>query len=243
MLYRARKGQTSYGEPIGILLLDTFTPFIPGDVGNASSYPFPVRFHKVEGFTVRKALAGDRSVYEPLLQAARDLEAQGVRAVTGDCGFMALHQEALAEELSVPVFLSSLLQLRFIFSLLDGKGKVAVFTADSGSLDQALLDRLGIEDAGRLVICGLQDEPRFREAILEEKGVLDAAGIEQEVVARAHQAMETHPEVEAVLLECSCLPPYGHAVREATGLPVFDYFTMIHYVYTAVVRQPFSGIM
>lgn len=53
MIYKAKKGQSSYGEAVGIFLLDTFTPFIPGDVANASSYKFPVRFQRVKGFTVK----------------------------------------------------------------------------------------------------------------------------------------------------------------------------------------------
>jgi hypothetical protein len=32
-------------------------------------------------------------------------------------------------------------------------------------------------------------------------------------------------------------------VQEATGLPVFDYNTMIRYVYSAVVRRRFDGFM
>jgi hypothetical protein len=32
-------------------------------------------------------------------------------------------------------------------------------------------------------------------------------------------------------------------VQEATGLPVFDYSTMIDYVFSAVVRKRFEGYM
>jgi hypothetical protein len=99
MIYQARPGQTSSGEAIGILLLDTSVPFIPGDVANATTYDFPVRFQKVEGFSVARAIGKDPGIYDALLAAARDLVDQGVRAVTGDCGFMAFHQQHLAEDL------------------------------------------------------------------------------------------------------------------------------------------------
>ena len=56
MIHKTQKGQVSSGEAIGILLLDTSVPFIPGDVANATTYPFPVRFQKVEGFTVALAI-------------------------------------------------------------------------------------------------------------------------------------------------------------------------------------------
>ena len=32
-------GYTTYGQPIGILMLDTRFPRIPGDIGNAKTYP------------------------------------------------------------------------------------------------------------------------------------------------------------------------------------------------------------
>ncbi len=122
MIYHARKGQVSSGEAIGILLLDTSVPFIPGDVANATTYPFPVRFRKVEGFTVARAIGKDPSIYDGLQKAACELVDQGVRAITGDCGFMALHQKRLARELPVPVFLSSLLA-DSVYSLHIGRGR------------------------------------------------------------------------------------------------------------------------
>jgi hypothetical protein len=84
MIYKARRGQASFGEAIGILLLDTFAPYIPGDVANATTYCFPVRFQKVEGFTVERAIGKDNLIFDSLLSAANKLVAQGVRAVTGD---------------------------------------------------------------------------------------------------------------------------------------------------------------
>ena len=83
MIYRARKGQTSSGEAIGILLLDTSVPFIPGDVANATTYHFPVRFQKVPGFTVQRAIGKDPTMYDSLKAAAENLAEQGVRAFTG----------------------------------------------------------------------------------------------------------------------------------------------------------------
>ena len=49
--------------------------------------------------------------------------------------------------------------------------------------------------------------------------------------------------VKAVLLECSCLPPYGAAIQKAVGVPVFDYITMINFVFSAVVKQKYEGYM
>lgn len=36
-----------------------------------------------------------------------------------------------------------------------------------------------------------------------------------------------HPDMGAIVVECSLLPRYARAVQEATGLPVFDHISMI----------------
>lgn len=95
MLYRANPGQVSYGESIGILLMDTYTPFVPGDVGNATTYSFPVRFQRVQGLTFDQLLTKDQALVEPLLEAGHELVKEGVRAITGDCGYMAMFQKKL----------------------------------------------------------------------------------------------------------------------------------------------------
>jgi hypothetical protein len=243
MIYRAKPGQVSSGEAIGILLLDTSVPFIPGDVANATTYSFPVRYQKVQGFTVARALRKDPAVFDSLLEAARDLCSQGVRAITGDCGFMAVHQKKMAAELDVPVFLSSLLQLPFILNVIGPRAKVGVITADSHSLDESLLNEIGVGSVPRLVVRGLEDQKHFYEFGIAETGVLDAASVETEVVTTARQMIAAHPEMRAVLLECSLLPPYAVAVQEALGLPVFDYITMINYVFSAVVKRRFEGFV
>ena len=58
MIYAAHKGQTSYGEAIGIILMESFMPFPPGCPGNASSFSFPVRYAVVKGANM------DRLVYQ-----------------------------------------------------------------------------------------------------------------------------------------------------------------------------------
>jgi hypothetical protein len=243
MIYHARQGQVSTGEAIGILLLDTSVPFIPGDVANATTYDFPVRFRKVDGYTVEQALGKDPSVYDALKAAAEDLVAQGVRAVTGDCGFMALHQKRLADELGIPVFLSSLLQIPFIRSILGSAAKLGVITADSRSLDSELLAAVGVSDASNVVIAGLEDKPNFYRFAIEETGVLDTVAVEAEIVSVARQMVSDRRQVRAILLECSLIPPYGAAVQAAVNMPVFDYITMINFVFSAVVKQKYGGYM
>jgi len=243
MIYHAKKGQVSSGEAIGILLLDTSVPFIPGDVANATTYSFPVRFQKVEGFTVARALDKDPAIFYDLLTAAKFLVQQGVRAITGDCGFMGIHQQKMAQALDVPVFLSSLIQIPFISCLIGPESKVGVIAADSKSLNADLLTAVGVSDTSNAVVAGLEDKPNFHRFAIEETGVLDTKAVETEVVSVARKLVDDHRQVRAILLECSLMPPYSAAIQAAVNLPVFDYITMINFVFSAVVKQRYRGFM
>lgn len=243
MFYRAKPGQVSYGEAIGILLLDSEVPYIPGDVANASTFDYPVRFARVPGLTVERIFNHDARLLNDVAAAADNLKANGVRAITGDCGFMAIFQEKLADTIGIPVFMSSLLQVPFINMLLGSDKKIGIITANAGSLTSTVLKPCGADLPGKIAIRGLEHCPYFSEAFIEEKGTLDSKKVEEELLDVTRQLIDDVPEIGALLLECSVLPPYAASMQQATALPVFDYITMINYVYSAVVKNSFNGFM
>jgi hypothetical protein len=241
---RARQDQLGYGISIGILMLDCHIPFIPGDVGNASTYNFPVQFQKVQGATGDAVInRQDPAITPHFVEAAQLLAAQGVRAITGDCAYMGAYQAAVAEAVEVPVFLSSLLQVPMVLAMLARDRKLAVLVANGSTVSDRLLAPVGITEAlrDRLVIRGLEDKEHFRSVILDESGELDFSRMESEVVESAMQVLQDEPSVGAFLLECSDLPPYSHAIYRATGLPVFDWIGFINYVHHAVVPHSYQG--
>ncbi len=245
MKVKAQGRQLSYGEAIGILLIENYAPYIPGDTANATTYRYPVRFQPVLGLTVEKLFAHDTSSLNEIRRCALELQSQGVKAITGDCGFLALFQKELSEAVDVPLFLSSLLQLNFIFPILSQDSEVIIITANSSSLTTQLLDNLSVarEYQERCRISGLEDCPAFTVPVFDEEGIYDTEEVEKCVVERAVRMKEMHQKAKAILLECSLLPPFARSVAEATGLPVFDYITMIDYVHDAVVKQTFTGHM
>jgi len=249
MIYYAKPGQVSYGEAVGILAIENYVPFVPGDTANATTYPFPVRFYRMEGVTVDRIFRHDRELYRIIKNAALGLKREGVRAVTSDCGFLALFQEQLAAEVGLPFFMSSLMQIPFAASMLDSGKSVGIITANAASLTDEVLSGAGISDElqQRLLIRGLEDSKAFTDAVVEEKGYIDTELVEKAVVERAEELVsrggqEKRP-LGALLLECSLLPPYAAAVQEAVELPVFDFVTMITYVHSAVVHDRYYGHM
>ncbi len=247
MKYHTHPGQVSYGEAIGILVIENFVPYIPGDTANATSYDFPVRFERLPGSTTSRLFSHDGSLRDDIVAAGRRLVAEGVRAITGDCGFLAYFQDEIARELGVPVFLSSLLQLDFMARLAGPDRDVGIVTANKGSLTRDILNVVTAVPDDRLVAGGLEDKPHFVDAVFEENGVLDSDVVEQEVIQTVDEIRKAADEggrkLGAILLECSLLPPYAAAVRRHTGLPVFDYNTMIRYVFQSVVPRRYDGFM
>ena len=126
-------GRAFYGTVLGVIMLDTVFPRLPGDVGNASTWPFPVRYKVVEGAKPVRVM-GDRpdpDLLQPFVQAARQLEMEGVDIITTSCGFLSQLQRELADSVAVPVVTSSLLQVPFVYSMLASTQKVGILTERS----------------------------------------------------------------------------------------------------------------
>ena len=233
---KLRGGRPYYGHVLGVLLLETRFPRVPGDVGNAESYPFPVLFKVVRGATIKRVVKeADRSLLEPFLEAALEIEPY-VKAITTSCGFLVLFQDELASRLRVPVFTSSLLMVPLVQRLVGGK--VGIVTADSSSLTERHLEAAGI--AGGVYIKGLENKPEFSRAILGNSEDMDVGRVEEEVVKASKELVEQHPDVKALVFECHNLSPFSKSVQRETGLPVFDFISFAKFVYSAVVKQSWS---
>lgn len=233
--------RTSYGQSIGVLMLNTRFPRIVGDVGNANSYDFSVIFRTVEMATPQKVMKDpDRALLRAFIKEAKRLEQEGVSAITTSCGFLSAFQEELAAELRVPVFTSTLLLVPLAGRMLGKSERVGIITADSTALKRKHLDGAGI-DSGSVVVEGLQGTKEFSN-IRKNLPTLDPVVVEREVVEAAERLTKKHPEVRAIVFECANLAPYSNAVRAATGLPVFDINMLVNIVHDSVaVTDRFGG--
>jgi aspartate/glutamate racemase len=239
---RARSGQIANGYPIGMLCAQWNIPFVPGDLNHAGTFDFPMRYVEVEGLIGAEILRGDGAKFtELIVSAARGLEAEGVRAITSNCGFMAVFQEAVAAAVDVPVFLSSLLQLDMVTRMVGPNRRVGVLSANAAGITPALLQGVGFTNVDRIVVQGLEDYPHFREVILDEVGEMEPVRFAEEVVEGVRQLQRDNPDIGAIVTECSDLPAYSAPMSEATGLPVFDWASFIDYVHHAVLPRTYSG--
>ena len=177
-VYSTRPAAEASGYCLGFLMLDVRQPFVPGDVGNASSYDYPVLYRTVPGATPERVLFADPELEEVVVETARALEAQGVRAISSDCGFFINYQDVVRDSVDVPVLLSSLLQLPLMSSFIRRGRALGILTASTKALGNQVLARSGIEPGRRLVLRGMQDDAQWAEAFLDPADVVHTETIE-----------------------------------------------------------------
>jgi len=220
------RGRPVYGAALGILILDTRFMRFPGDVGNALTWPFPVHYRLVEGATpVRVVDRQAEGLLDAFLAAARDLIALGVDGITTTCGFLSLLHEPLRAALPVPVCTSSLLQIPLVQSLLPPGRKVGVLTFSAEALTRRHFEAVGV--APDLPVQGLPPGGVWQRSFPAGDHTVPYEAYEAEVLEAARSLVRRHPEVGAIVAECTNMPPFTAAIAAAAGVPVFD---MIHLV-------------
>ncbi|MEP2717834.1 aspartate/glutamate racemase family protein [Pseudophaeobacter sp.] len=233
-------GQNICGLSIGVLALESYFPKPPGHIKNPSSLPFTLIYEMLDGITVPELLGNPTGeMKQRLIQAAQALEAKGAKAITGSCGFLAIFQQEIAAAVSVPVFVSSLIQVPLAYQM-TGR-PVGVITASANSLTPAHMSGVGAS-ATPIVVQGLDDTEEFASVILRnERPGMDLAKVEAELLAIAADMLRRHPEIGSVVLECTDLPPYAHQLQAKLRLPVYDLTTLATMMANVVQRQPFPG--
>lgn len=227
------------GFRLGILSIDTCHALVPGNVQHAESFSFPVRYEVVRGVAPRALMDGDVASVPAIVQAAKALESSGVGAIVGACGSFANFQREVAQALTVPVFMSILLEVPFLLRALPPAQKLGVIFARVSSYTDRVREQCEIREPQRVVAIGAEALPAF-QPILAQTGELDSRALEAELVTLARQTLAAQPSIGAWLIQCSDLPPYAASLRRATGLPVFDMVTLIEHIGTAMRPREFN---
>jgi hypothetical protein len=192
---KARGGKAVYGARLGILMLEARFPRIPGDMGNATTWPFPVLYRVVRGASpdrvVRRRAEG---LLPDFLAAARELVALGADGITTNCGFLSLSPDHLL---------------------------AAGAPAD-------------------LPVIGTDEGREFTRAILGDEPELDVAAAEQDILEAGDRLLARHPEIGAVVLECTNMAPYARALSEQLKRPVFDIVSLVTWFHAGLAPRDFG---
>jgi Asp/Glu/hydantoin racemase len=235
----ARGGKAVFGARLGILMLEARFPRVPGDMGNGLTWPFPVLYRVVRGASpervVRRRAEG---LLDDFLAAARELVELGADGITTNCGFLSLYQEELAEHAGVPVAASSLMQVPWVQRLLPKGKQVGIITVDSRCLSAQHLAAAGI--TADTPVIGTESGSEFTRVIIGNEDRLDMAAAERDILDAGERLVRAHPDIGAIVLECTNMPPYAAALRDRIGLPVFDMVSFIGWFHAALAPRRFG---
>jgi len=246
----ARDDRRSYGMGLGVILLDDVYPAFPGDVRNASAYPFPIQYEIVTGVDIKKLVVEDHKIMclPPLIRAAQKLEKMGCRAIVAECGYFAYFQREVAASVHVPVFMSSLLQVPLAQQIVGLNRVVGILMANAKYLTDHHLESVGVKIGSNYVVGGAMEDLRCEEFDhLWTKGLrtdppsADFEKAEAEFLAVATEFFHKHPKMSAMVLECTGFPPFARALQRAIEIPIFSWGTLLDYAYSVVVHRDYYG--
>jgi aspartate/glutamate racemase len=236
----ARGGKAIYGAPLGILMLEARFPRIPGDMGNGATWPFPVLYRVVTGATPEKVVLGGAAGLLPdFIEAAQELVRLGAEAITTNCGFLSLFQREIAAAAGVPVATSALIQVPWVQATLPPGKRVGLVTVSGSTLSPAHLEAAGVPLDTPLV--GTESGREFfRVLIKAEKEDMDIELAERDVVEAGKELVARHPDVGAIVLECTNMPPYAAVLQTEVRLPVYDIYSMITWFHAGLRPRVFA---
>ena len=235
----AHGGKAVYGARLGILMLEAQFPRIPGDMGNARSWPFPVLYKVVSGASpdrvVRRRAEG---LLPDFLEAAAELVRLGADGITTNCGFLSLYQRELAAHVGVPVATSSLMQVPMVQATLPPGRKVGILTISAASMTSAHLEAAGVDPA--TPVMGTDAGREFSRAIIEDEASMDVAAAEADILEYGAKLAASDPAIGAIVLECTNMVPYAAALRAHVGLPVFDVYSFACWFHAGLSPRDFG---
>jgi hypothetical protein len=232
-------GKTLYGARVGILMLETRFPRIPGDMGNAETWPFSVLYKVVPGASPRRVVCEKAAgLLDAFLTAADELVRLGADGITTTCGFLSLYQRELAAHVGVPVATSSLMQIPLVERLLPPSKRVGVLTVSAANLTEAHLRAAGADP--ETPVTGTDGGSEFTRVMIDDEERLDVAAAERDILAAGDELVANHDGIGAVLLECTNMVPYARALSQRLRLPVFSIYSFVTWFHSGLVPRDFG---
>jgi Asp/Glu/hydantoin racemase len=235
----AQGGKTVFGAAVGILMLDTQFPRIPGDMGNAQTWPFPVLYKVVRGASPDQVVRnGAKGLEQQFIAAAQELVADGADGITTNCGFLALFQDKIADAVGVPVATSSLMQIPLVQQTLPPGKHVSVLTISAATLTADHLRAAGASVDTPVI--GTDAGKEFSRAILDDEFEMDVELARTDLLESGADLMRQYPDTGAIVLECTNMVPYAADLRQALNVPVFSIYSFISWFQSGLMPPIFD---
>jgi len=232
-------GYTTYGQDIGILMIRTVFPRLVGDIGNARTFSMPVRYQVVDvdplNMTAKNA---DSRLLAPFIEAARQLEAEGCKAIATSCGFLAGFQRQLADAVNIPVFTSPLLLVPMIHASLSHKRSIGILSEYAQGMAEPYFNQAGWSSRDIPVhVSGQAPDSAFSKLIIGDNPEGSWEQMAEGVREMTLRHMEQYPDTGALVLECANYAPFTRMIQDLAQVPVFGINQLLEYI-SACVNAP-----
>jgi Asp/Glu/hydantoin racemase len=223
---KVQGGKSVYGASVGILMLDARFPRIPGDMGYAGTWPFPVLYKVIQDASPDRVVRDRASgLLDAFIDGARELVGIGADGITTNCGFLSLFQSELQAAVPVPVATSALMQVPMVQATLPQGRRVGILTISADTLTSDHLVAAGVPVD--TPIQGTDGGREFSRVILENETELDVDAARLDLLDAGDALIRDHPDIGAVVLECTNMVPYAAELQRRLGLPVYSIFNLI----------------
>ncbi|WFR55555.1 hypothetical protein QA584_18325 [Anaerocolumna sp. AGMB13025] len=230
---RIKGGYTSYGQYIGILMMDTVFPRLIGDIGNARTFKIPVKYYTVRNLQTDKLNASnaEQLLLKPFIEAAKELEKEGCKAITTSCSFLTGFQKQLADAVTIPVFTNTLILAPFIRTMLNGRLKIGILTEKADLIHDDTFNQLGWSSKDIPVsISGMPENSPFSRLFIQDNLEEDLEVLEECIKELTLRHMEQNPDTGAIILECTNFAPFTNLIQNLSGVPVFGINQLLEYM-------------
>lgn len=226
------------GFSLGALVMKSWVPKPCGHISNASNYDFPIYFQVVENSNTKAIHGGAQSIIPDILEAEKKCEDMGCKSIFTSCGYFGHFQRTIANHSSVPVYLSAVCLIPFIFRIMPKDWELGIICYNKDKLTTHLLEECGVTPAmrARCHVADVIGQPEL-SCIIKDQGHYNIDNGKNDVVNVARKLVSENINIGAILLECTDLPPHSYAIQEALGLPVFDSTTMIKFIHSLITNK------
>ena len=118
--------------------------------------------------------------------------------------------------------------------------RVGIITISAQSLTPRHLEAAGVPPDTPIV--GTEHGREFfRVLILGEKPDMDIGLAAADILEAGRTLVAGHPDIGAIVLECTNMPPYAFALREVLGLPVYDVYSLVTWLHAGLRPREFGA--
>lgn len=229
--------------PIGLLMPNTGFARPLGDAGNPDSWAFPLLRESIGEATIERLMAGpDEALFKALMVGARRLADAGAAMIVGAADGLLVYQDAVQEQLDIPVVLSSLVLLPIIEDELPPGRRAGVITLDRALATAEGKTEVGLDPATPVV--ALEADSLLLSALAGNSGEIDARAVEAEMIAAGITLKQEAGDrgLGAVLLESPLMGSYAACVMGELQVRTYDIVVLASKVYRELtVRRQAAG--